>query len=75
MVRVSYADVFGIEDYSPDESDIRPGDLVRTGPNLFPHFTVVAVDGDKVWLRNIQSGMDALAALGRCQKINGPLHP
>ena len=72
-MQVSYADVFGLEDHRHDEH-IQAGDMVRTGPNLFPHFTVVAVDGDKAWVRNVQSGMDGLAALHRCRKINGPLH-
>lgn len=72
MVQVSYADVFDIGQDEQDEEAIQSGDLVRTGPNLFPHFTVVAVDGDKAWLRNVQTGMDALAPLGRCRKINGP---
>ncbi len=72
MVQVSYADVYGIEPHFGGESEIAAGDLVRTGPNLFPHFTVVAVSGDKVWLKNVQNGMDGLTALSRCVRINGP---
>lgn len=72
MVSVSYSDLYEIDHEREDEELIQAGDMVRTGPNLFPHFTVVAVDGDKAWLRNIQTGMDALAALNRCRKINGP---
>ena len=72
MVQVSYADLYGVE-YEVDFAEhIQAGDMVRTGPNLFPHFTVVAVDGDKAWLRNIQNGMDALASLRKCRRINGP---
>lgn len=71
MVQVSYSDLYGIGHERGYEEEIRAGDMVRTGPNLFPHFTVVAVDGDKAWLRNVQNGMDALAHLNRCRKING----
>jgi hypothetical protein len=74
MVQVSYADVFGIDHSREYEELIQAGDLVRTGPNLFPHFTVIAVNGDKAWVRNVQDGMDGLAALHRCRKINGPHH-
>lgn len=72
MVQVSYADVYGLDDHRGEESDLQAGDLVRTGPNLFPHYTVVAVSGDKVWLKNVQNGMDGLTALSRCVRINGP---
>jgi hypothetical protein len=70
--QVSYSDLYDIKHERDGDELIQAGDLVRTGPNLFPHFTVVAVDGDKAWLRNVQTGMDALAALNRCRRINGP---
>lgn len=71
MTLSSYSDVYDIcHDRAYDE-EIQAGDLVRTGPNLHPHFTVIAVSGDKAWLRNVQSGADALAELRRCRKING----
>jgi hypothetical protein len=73
VVQVSYADLYGVGHEPEFEETIQAGDMVRTGPNLFPHFTVVAVDGDKAWLRNIQNGMDALANVKRCSKINGPV--
>jgi hypothetical protein len=67
----SYSDVFSINHDREGTEDIRPGDLVRTGPNLFPHFEVVAVHGDKAWVRNVLDGADHLALLSRCRKING----
>lgn len=67
----SYSDVFSISHEREYEEDIQPGDLVRTGPNLFPHFEVVAVHGDKAWVRNVVNGADHLALLARCRKING----
>jgi hypothetical protein len=67
----SYSDVFSISHERDYEEEIHVGDLVRTGSNLFPHFEVVAVHGDKAWVRNVQNGADHLALLSRCRKING----
>jgi len=67
----SYSDVFSISHERGYDEEIRAGDLVRSGPNLFPHFEVVAVHGDKAWVRNVQNGSDHLALLSRCRKING----
>jgi hypothetical protein len=67
----SYSDVFSITHDREYEEEIRAGDLVRTGVNLFPHFEVVAVHGDKAWVRNVTNGADHLALLARCRKING----
>ena len=71
MVQVSYSDLFSIKHERDYEEDIRVGDLVRTGPNLFPHFEVIAIHGDKAWVRNIQTGLDGLTSVNRCRKING----
>lgn len=71
MSPTSYSDVFAIEHDRDFEEEIQPGDLVRTGPNLYPHYTVVAVSGDKAWVRNVQTGVDGLTPLVRCRKING----
>lgn len=69
----SYADVFNLpapHDEPPPEP-IAPGDLVRTGPNLFPHYEVLAVSGDRAWLRNAQTGEDHLGWVERCRKVAG----
>jgi hypothetical protein len=71
MTLSSYSDVFSISHERDYEEDIHVGDLVRTGPNLYPHFEVVAVHGDKAWVRNVLNGADHLALLSRCRKING----
>ena len=70
MSPTSYSDVFQIAPERFDD-DIQPGDLVRTGPNLFPHYTVIAIHGETAWLRNVQNGADGLTAVHRCRKING----
>ena len=51
MCPTSFSDVFSISHDRDYEEQILPGDLVRAGPNLFPHFEVVAVNGDKAWVR------------------------
>ncbi len=71
MSPVSYSDVFSLQLEREYEEEIRPGDLVRTSQNLYPHFNVIAVSGDKAWLRNIETGLDGLTALSRCRKVNG----
>ena len=35
------------------------------------HYEVIAVHGDKVWVRNVQTHLDGLTSLNRCRKING----
>jgi hypothetical protein len=67
----SYSDVFSISHDRDYEEEIVVGDLVRTGPNLFPHFEVLAVHGDKAWVRNVSNGADHLALISRCRKIDG----
>jgi len=67
----SYSDVYAIDHDRGYDEEISPGDIVRTGPNLFPHFEVLAVHGEKAWVRNISDGADHLALISRCRKING----
>ena len=71
MAQISYSDLYEINHVRGYHEDIVVGDLVRTGPNLYPHFTVIAVDGDKAWVRNTENGADGLAFLARCRNING----
>jgi len=72
VTQVSYSDLYAISHLRGYEEEIAVGDLVRTGPNRFPHYQVVAVNGDKAWLKNVQTDQDCLAELARCRKINGP---
>ena len=72
MVQVSYSDVFSIKHEREHDEEIAAGDLIGTGPNLHPHHRVIAVHGDKVWIRNVQSGLDAVTTINRCRKIREP---
>jgi hypothetical protein len=69
MFLSSYSDAFSIQDVRDRDEAIRPGDQVRCGDNLYPHFEVIAVNGDEAWLRNITDGSDHLAMLARCRKL------
>lgn len=69
----SYSDVFAISHERDYAEDIRPGDIVHSGPNLFPHFEVIAVSSDKAWVRDVQTGADHLAFLSRCRKLPQPM--
>lgn len=71
MTLSSYSDIFGISHDRDYDETISVGDLVRAGPNLFPHFEVLAVHGDKAWVRNVSNGTDHVALVSRCRKING----
>jgi hypothetical protein len=72
MVGSSYSDVFDIGHEREFDEDIVAGDLVRTGANAFPHYQVIAVYGEKVWVRDVQYGSDGITSLNLCRKINGP---
>lgn len=69
----SYSDVFGIDHERGFDQEIRIGDLVSTGANLHPYFEVLAVHGDKAWVRNVQNGADHLALVSRCRRLGGAL--
>jgi hypothetical protein len=69
MSAISYSDVFELEHETSEAEPIVAGDVVRAGLNLFPHFDVVAVHGDMAWVRNVQSGLNALMPLARCRKL------
>lgn len=68
----SYSDVFAISHDREGDEDVQVGDLVRTGPNLHPHFEVIAIHGDKAWVRNVATGADALTPLSRCRRLPAP---
>lgn len=72
MVRSSYSDVFDISHERDADEHIAAGDMVRTGANAFPHYQVIAVHGEKAWLRDVQYGFDSIASISLCRKIHGP---
>jgi hypothetical protein len=51
---------------------VRPGNMVRTGDNLYPHYRVIAISDDKAWIRDVQYGTDHVVELERIRRV-GPL--
>ena len=60
--RISYLD----ERATPAPEPVKVGDIVKTGPNDYPRFKVIAIDGDRAWLRNVISSDDAVVSLQEC---------
>lgn len=53
-----------------DEAPIGAGDWVRTGLNIHPDYQVIAVSGDKAWIRDPDQGHEIIANLCRCHRID-----
>ena len=45
------------------------GDIVRTGDNQFPHYEIIAVRGGRVWLRDVQYGIDQVVGAETVHRI------
>jgi hypothetical protein len=69
MGAISYADVFQIEHELESAEEIHVGDIIQMGANKSPQYSVIAISGDKVWVRNLQNGQDTLAPLKRCRRV------
>jgi hypothetical protein len=48
---------------------IAVGDVIRTGDNFHPHYRVIALTEDRVWIRDTQHGTDHIVPLDRCNRI------
>jgi hypothetical protein len=70
-MRVSYLNAFGLIPEPDHDEQIVQGDIVRTGANPTPSFHVVAVSGDRAWLRDLQNGAEAVVDVRRCRRLNG----
>lgn len=66
-----YSDVFELCLEREHDEEIIAGDVVRTGVNLCPEFEVIAISGQKAWVRNLANGEDHLALTSRCRKVPG----
>ena len=51
---------------TPKPDVVRVGDTVKTGPNDYPRFKIVAIDSGRAWIRNVASGDDAVVSLEEC---------
>ncbi len=52
---------------------VEPGDLCHHGSNLLPTYRVIWIDGSKAWLRDVNSGQDAVVELSHCHKLRDSL--
>lgn len=52
--------------FTPEPEPVQVGDVVKTGPNDYPRFKVIALDSGRAWLRNVISGEDAVISLEEC---------
>ena len=66
MARPALAFADHVDDGTPE---ISVGDIVRAGANLYPHFRVIAVSGERAWVRDVQSGTDHIVATNRFHRL------
>ena len=52
-----------------DGVELKEGDLCRHGRNSHPRYRVIHVHEDRVWLRDIDSGADAVVDVRVCHRI------
>jgi hypothetical protein len=45
------------------------GDLVQTGDNRYPQYEIVAMSGDRAWIRDVQYGCDHVVPVGRLRQV------
>ena len=67
--RITYSDLFGLEQAPPGPRIPAVGDVVVTGHSDWPRFTVVAVSEGKAWVRGVHSDDDSVVALERCRLV------
>ena len=48
---------------------IRPGDLIAADGDMQALFSVILVRQDRCWVRDLQTGLDAITSLHRCRRI------
>jgi hypothetical protein len=45
------------------------GDKVHTGENRYPHYEVIALSGERAWVRDVQYGTDHVVPIARLTRI------
>jgi hypothetical protein len=45
------------------------GDIVRSGVNRYPYYRVIAINGERAWVRDIQYGTDCVVAIAGFHRI------
>ena len=67
-MKVSYSDVFGVQHHQAEEP-VHAGDVVAAGANNYPRFRVIAVEGDRAWVRNEHTGRDDVVQVSRLRRL------
>ena len=68
---MTYLNLFHVERPVYDEA-IAVGDTVAVGPDQSRLYEVMAIRGQKVWLRETVTRMDGVVAAARCQLVRRP---
>jgi hypothetical protein len=48
---------------------ISVGDIVRSGDNRYPHYHVIATNGDRAWVRDVQYGTDHVVGIESVHRV------
>ena len=73
MAQRSFPDVSLTSDELDLDEQVSAGDWVTTGANVAPYYRVIAVCGDKAWIRDVDRGHDGITSLCRCHKVERPV--
>ncbi len=53
-----------------EDKPLAPGELCHHGTNLLPAYRVIWVEGEKAWIRDVNTGQDSVVELGRCVRMD-----
>ncbi|MBV8682326.1 MAG: hypothetical protein JO111_17390 [Caulobacteraceae bacterium] len=73
MTLMTYLNLFHVERPVYDEA-ISVGDTVTVGADQSRQFEVMALRGQKAWLRDSITGMDGIVVAVRCRLVSRPFH-
>ena len=61
---------------SGETCELNPGDVCTHGANAFPRYRVIHVHEGRVWLRDIDSGVDGVVDATQCRRaaVAAPAH-
>jgi hypothetical protein len=68
---MTYLNLFHVERPTYEEA-IAVGDTVVVGADQFSQYEVMALRGEKAWLRDTVTGMDGIVAAVRCRLVSRP---
>jgi glucose dehydrogenase len=68
---MTYLNLFHVERPVYDEA-IAVGDVVTVGADPFRQYEVMAIRGQKAWLRDATTGMDNIVVAVRCRLVSRP---